>query len=121
MTQIENEVQYAATLARIEELLPLVTDESSETCSHAIELKLLSHLIADYDELHFPIAPPTLVEVLKLRMYEMNLTQKSLAALLNISPSRVSEYLTGKSEPTLKVAREMHRKLAIDAHIILGV
>ena len=51
----------------------------------------------------------------------MGLTQNKLSELLNVSPSRVSEYLSGKCEPTLKVAREMSRKLGIDANIVLGV
>ena len=54
-------------------------------------------------------------------MYELGLTQTKLSELLNVSPSRVSEYLSGKCEPTLKVAREMSRKLNIDADIVLGV
>ena len=54
-------------------------------------------------------------------MYEMGLTQTKLSELLNVSPSRVSEYLSGKCEPTLKVAREIIRKLNIDANIVLGV
>jgi len=33
---------------------------------------------------------------------------------LGVSPSRVSEYLSGKSEPTLKVARDLNKKLNID-------
>jgi HTH-type transcriptional regulator/antitoxin HigA len=33
----------------------------------------------------------------------------------------VSEYLSGKSEPTLKIGREISRKLHIDANIVLGV
>jgi HTH-type transcriptional regulator/antitoxin HigA len=53
-------------------------------------------------------------------MYEMNLSQKTLAKMLGISAPRVSEYLTGKSDPTLKVARRMHKQLNIDADIILG-
>ena len=53
-------------------------------------------------------------------MYEMGLTQTKLSELLNVSPSRVSEYFLGKCEPTLKVAREISRKLNIDANIVLG-
>jgi HTH-type transcriptional regulator/antitoxin HigA len=53
-------------------------------------------------------------------MYEMDLIQKSLAELLEISVPRVSEYLAGKLEPTFQVACKMHRKLNIDANIILG-
>lgn len=53
-------------------------------------------------------------------MAEMNISQKGLAELLGVSPSRVSEYLNGKSEPTLKVARLLHQKLNIDSEIILA-
>ena len=54
-------------------------------------------------------------------MYEMGITQKQLAEMLNVSQSRVSEYLSGKSEPTLKIARLISKKLNIDADIVLGV
>jgi len=49
------------------------------------------------------------------------LNQKRLSELLGVSTSRVSEYLNGKSEPTLKVARDISVKLGIDATIVLGV
>jgi len=54
-------------------------------------------------------------------MVEMELNQKLLSELLGVSTSRVSEYLTGKSEPTLKVSRTISKKLGIDASIVLGV
>ncbi|MCA1759983.1 MAG: helix-turn-helix domain-containing protein, partial [Bacteroidales bacterium] len=38
-----------------------------------------------------------------------------------VSPSRVSEYLSGKSEPPLKVARAISKKLNISPGIVLGV
>jgi HTH-type transcriptional regulator/antitoxin HigA len=50
----------------------------------------------------------------------LEITQKKLAQLLNVSPSRISEYLNGKSEPTLKIARLLRDELKIDADIILG-
>ena len=52
-------------------------------------------------------------------MAEMELNQKHLSEFLGVSTSRVSEYLNGKSEPTLKVAREISVKLNIDASIVL--
>lgn len=54
-------------------------------------------------------------------MYEMGINQTKLSELLGVSPSRVSDYLTGRCEPTLKVARDLSRKLNIDADIVLGV
>jgi HTH-type transcriptional regulator/antitoxin HigA len=50
----------------------------------------------------------------------LNLTQKTLAEMLEISAPKISEYLNGKAEPTLPVARKMHQRLNIDANIILG-
>lgn len=58
---------------------------------------------------------------MKLRMYEMGLTQTALAKLIGVSPSRICEYLSGKKEPTLKQGRVISQKLNIDANIVLGV
>lgn len=121
MTKIETMAQYDWAVKRVEELLPLVTDETPLDDSNSIELELLSNLVADYSEEHFALGEPTLVDVLKLRMYEMGLNQKSLAKLIGVSPSRLSDYISGKCEPTLKVAREISQKLNIDANIVLGV
>ena len=121
MTKIENNMQYEWAVKRVEELLPLVNDSTPIDDPNSIELELLSNLVADYSEEHFAQEPPTLAEIIKLRMYEMGLTQANLAKLLNVSPSRISEYLSGKSEPTLKVAKEISRQLNIDSNIVLGV
>jgi HTH-type transcriptional regulator/antitoxin HigA len=86
-----------------------------------VELNIVSDLVADYEEANYVIKKPTLVEVLKLKMMEMELNQKSLSELLGVSTSRVSAYLTGKSEPTLKVDRTISKKLGIDASIVLGI
>lgn len=121
MTKIENQSQYEWAVKRVEELLPLVDDNTLLDDPNSIELELLSNLVADYSDEHFAIGEPTLVDVLKLRMFEMGLNQKTLSGLIGVSPSRLSDYISGKCEPTLKVAREMSRKLNIDANIVLGV
>lgn len=121
MTKIENESQYDWAVARVEALLPLVNDDTPETDPNYIELVLLSNLVADYSDAHYAVGEPTLIDVLKLRMYEMGLTQASLARLIGVSPSRVCDYLSGKAEPTLKVGRMMSRKLDIAPSIVLGV
>lgn len=121
MTKIENQAQYEWAVKRVEALLPLIDDNTPLNTPNSIELELLSNLVADYSETHFAIGEPTLVDVLKLRMYEMGLNQKSLSKLIGVSPSRFSDYVSGKCEPTLKVAREISRKLNIDANIVLGI
>lgn len=120
MAEIRNEIEYKSIIERIEELLKLVGNETPMTDRRMIELNLLSDMLADYEEIHYPIETPSLTEMIRLRMAEMKLSQKALAELLGVSPPRISEYMTGKSEPTLKVARLMHQKLDIDAEILLG-
>ncbi len=120
MAEIRNENEYECIMERIEELLKVVGNETPMTDRRMVELDLLSEMVADYEELHYPIEPPTFTEMIRLRMAEMNLSQKALAELLGVSPPRISEYMNGKAEPTLKVARLMHEKLDIDASILLG-
>jgi HTH-type transcriptional regulator/antitoxin HigA len=118
---IKNEIQYNAACVRIEELLQIVGNETPIDDKNFIELDLLSDLLADYEEINYPIKTPTLSEIIKLRMYEMGINQNKLSELLEVSPSRISEYLTGKSEPTLSVARTICQKLQISASLVLGV
>ncbi len=121
MKYIENEMQYNWAVTRVEELLKLTDENTASDNPLMIELKLLSHLVADYSETHFSIGKPSLVEVMKLRLYEMNLTKQKLAEILGVSQSKISDYLSGKSEPTLPVARIISRRLNIDPAIVLGV
>ena len=121
MTEIINEQQYEVAMQRIEELLPLVDDNTPTNDRNYIELDMISNLVSDYEEKYFPIEKPGFIDILKLRMYEMGLTQKAMSELIGVSPSRLSNYLTGKSEPTLQVARRISKELNISADIVLGV
>lgn len=120
-TVIKTIEQYNALTKRVEELLKVVTNKTPINDSSFIELDFISNLIADYEEIYQAIPIPTFAEVISLKMEEMNLTQKKLSELLNISSSRISEYLNGKSEPTLKIARRISKVLKIDPVIVLGV
>ena len=120
MQTIKTKTEYEAIMQRIDELVEIVDDNTSQTDKNYIELDILTDLVVAYEKEHYPIGKPALPDVLKTRMDEMNLTQKTLAQLLSISAPRVSEYLTGKSEPTLQVARQIHKKMNIDANLILA-
>lgn len=121
MTKIENKEQYDWAMARIEQLLPLVDDNTPRNDPNSIELELLSNLAADYSDEHYSIGKPALGDVIKLRMTELGITQSKLAEILGLSASRISDYITGKSEPTLKVARDLSVKLDIAPAVVLGV
>ena len=120
MAKIKNEKQYQIILKRVDELMDIVKEETPSTDPDFVELDLLADLAEEYEMEHYPVGQPTLPEILKLRMYEMQLTQKSLAELLDISAPRVSDYLTGRSQPTLAIAKKIHHNLNIDANLILA-
>ena len=121
MAKIDSLEQYDAVMLRIEELLKIVDDGMPANDKNVVELALLSDLIEEYEDIHYPIGKPSLIDTIKLRLYEMNITQSKLAEMLGISPARVSAIMTGKCEPTLKVGREICLKLNISPNIVLGV
>lgn len=121
MEKTIKEAIYNTALERIEELLPMVSDETAIYDRKAIELKIMSDIVIEYEETHFPIGNPSLAEVVKMRLEQESMSQRTFAKKIGVSPSRVSEYLTGKSEPTLKIARNISKILNIEPFIILGV
>lgn len=121
MAKIENEIQYKAAMERIDELLLLVSEDTPIEDKNSVELVLLSNLVADYDEEHYPISAPTIADILRYKMAENNIPQNDMAKTLGVSQSRVSDYLTGKAEPTLKIARIMCQKLDISPALIMGM
>ena len=122
MAQIKTEKEYLAAMKRIDELLPLTWKEGTpDDTPENLELAILSDLVSEYEDVHYPMGKPSLIDLIKLRMYEMGLTQQAVAALLGISAPRMSEIMHGKTEPSLALARNISQKLNIDANIVLGV
>lgn len=118
---IETEAQYNAACNRINVLLKAVNNKSLKSDETMKELDVLSDDVADYEERNYPVKAPSLSEILRERMYEMGLSRTKLAKILHVSPSSLRGYLSGQKEPSLKVGREIHDKLGVDANVILGV
>jgi len=113
--------QYEFAMARVEELLPLIDDSTSLNDKNAIELSVMSDVVIAYEKEHFPIGKPTVSELIELSLEEMGMTQKELASKIGISPSRVNDYISGRSEPSLKIARQLCCTLDIQPTAILGI
>lgn len=121
MAAIENKEQYDWAVKRVEELLPLVNDDTPRNDPNCIELEILSNMVADYSDQHYAIGEPSLPDVIKLRMEEMGLTLSNAAKLIGVSPAKMKDYLSGSKEPTLRIGRQISRQLGVDANIVLGV
>ena len=104
MAKITKE-QYEFALARIEELLPMVNDNTPANDRNAVELTMMSDVVIDYEKEHYPIGKPTVAQLIQLSLDEKNMSQKQLATEIGVSPSRISDYISGRAEPTLKIAR----------------
>lgn len=118
---IHDEHSYNVAMQRIEELECVVHEDTPKSDSAYMELDALVEAVEKYEEVAYPIAKPTFVEVMKLRMYEMGLNKKQLSERLGISVSSLSSYLSGSREPSLPVARKISRDMHISSDIVLGV
>ena len=58
MAKIENELQFEDVNARIEVLLQVVDNKTPSYDKQLVELGLLSNLVADYEEISYPISKP---------------------------------------------------------------
>ena len=118
--KITNKKQYQLATERIEALLKVIGNDTNPNDPKFIELDNLSDVVAEYEEAHYPVPKPGLIETIRLRMFERDLKQKDLAHILGTSSARVSEYLAGKRKLTFDVAKSIHKNLNIDAGIILN-
>jgi len=77
--KIITDAVYNTALLRIEELLPFVTDETPIHDRKAIELKIMSDIVIEYEENHFPIGNPSLADVVKMRLEQESMSQRTFA------------------------------------------
>lgn len=98
MAKIANEVeQNEFALVRVEELLPVVDDNTPANDKNAVELTVMSDIVIAYEKEYFPIEKPTVPELIELSLEEKGMTQRQLAGEICISPSRVNDYILGSS------------------------
>lgn len=112
--------QYEFALARVEELLPVIDDNTPANDKNAVELSVMSDIVIAYEKEHYPIKKPTVSELIELSLEEKGMTQRQLASEIGVSPSRINDYISGRSEPTLKIARLLCRLLNIPPAAMLG-
>ena len=55
MKMISNEVEYEAIMARVNELVEIVDDDTPQTDKNYVELDFLADLVVDYEKEHYSI------------------------------------------------------------------
>jgi len=123
--KIKDRKEYDEVMKRIEKLLQKSTKGGGVKSLPPKELETVKKLslMAEAYEDSIPLmpmkAPTTITEMIRYKMFEMNLRQKQLAKMLEISETRISELLTGKRKINIELAKKLHTKLKIDANFIL--
>lgn len=111
---IKTEKDYEKALDRLE-----VIFDAKINSKEGDEADILSLLIENYENQHYPIDSPDPIEAIKIRMEEMNLKQKDLVGVIG-GKSRVSEILNKKKRLTVDMIRELERILSISASVLVN-
>jgi HTH-type transcriptional regulator / antitoxin HigA len=111
---IRSQKDYKAALRNIEALM-----DAKPNTVQGDALEVLSVLVDDYERRHFPIDPPTPIDAIHFRMEQSGCNLSDLAPILG-GRNRVSEVLRGKRKLTVAMIRNLHAKLGIPAHALLG-
>ena len=107
-----------------EDMIPLCQEISAVWATNdrnAVELTLMSDTVIEYEKEHYPIGKPTVAQLIELSLDDKNMSQKQLAQEIGVSPSRISDYISGRAEPTLKIARLLCQVLGITPAAMMGV
>lgn len=112
---IKNSQQYEDALTRAYELLQKNIKPDSKESD---ELEILSILIKEYENEHYPIPKPNPLEAIKFRLDQMNMSEAELSEILGYR-SRKSEILSGKRKLSLAMIRKLTEKLHIPADVLI--
>lgn len=111
---IKSEKDYRNALARLEVIFDALIDTNEGD-----EAEILSLLIENYENEHFPIEAPDPIEAIKIRMEELNMRQKDLVGIIG-GKSRVSEIMNRKKRLTVDMIRELEQMLQISASVLVN-
>ena len=111
---IKTAKDYRNALARLE----LIFDAAVNT-KEGDEAEILSLLIENYENEHYPIEAPDPIEAIKIRMEELDMRPKDLVGVIG-GKSRVSEVLNRKKRLTVDMVRKLERLLQISASVLVN-
>src|SRR5882724_1578319 len=110
---IKTQVQYEATLVRIEEI-----SDARPGIAKGDELELLLLLVETYEDKAYPIDLPDPIAALRFRMEQAGLKPKDLIPYIG-SKSKVSEVLSGQRPLSLTMIRKLVAGLHLPAEVAL--
>lgn len=111
---IKTDKEYEEALQKLEKIF-----DAKPNTKEGDEAEILSILIEDYEDRHFPIEAPDPIEAIRIRMEEMDLKQKDFVELIG-SKSKISEVLNRKKKLSLDMIRVFEKKLNLSASLLIS-
>jgi HTH-type transcriptional regulator/antitoxin HigA len=110
---IKTEEDYQIALEQLEKVF-----DAAEGTPDSDQADILALLIDEYENIHYPIEAPDPIKAIKIRMEEMQLKQKDIAAALG-GKNRASEILNRKRKLTVDMIRNLTESLNLSASLLI--
>lgn len=112
---IRTEEDYDNVLGRIYYLMQQNIQSESQD---ADELEVLSILVKDYEDKHYPVPLPHPIEAIKFRIEQMGMSEGELSKILG-HRSRKHDLFSGRRKLSLGMIRTLHEALNIPAETLI--
>jgi HTH-type transcriptional regulator/antitoxin HigA len=117
-TKIQNKEVYELTMTEIDALMKKGEDNLSQ--KDLDRLRVLAEAAENYEDTHEPLpVPSSLPDMIRMKMFQLRLTQHYTARLLGVSEAKLSLIMSGKQKPDIYFLKALHEKLNLDANQIL--
>jgi HTH-type transcriptional regulator/antitoxin HigA len=113
---IRTKADYKAALNRIEELIALNPKKGAAVYD---ELDIIGTLVSAYEDIHYPIDAPDVVEAVKYVMEEEGLKPRDLVTYFG-SKGNVSEFLNRKRKLSIRTIKALHEKLNLPYEVLIA-
>lgn len=115
---IQTKKQYDAVMEQINAIMQ--KGSKAITTEEEAVLRVLSESAQAFEELYYQIkSPVTIGSLLELYMYERSINQRQLAAVLAVSPTKLSFVINGKRRADVDLLKLLHRLLRLDPAVLL--
>lgn len=116
--KIKSKEAYDLVMKEIDALMK--RGEANLSKKELDRVRSLAEAAEQYEDTQHPLPlPESFPELIRMRMFQMQLNQGLVATLLGVSDAKFSLIMNGKQKPDIYFLKAVHEKLKVDANQIL--
>jgi len=116
---ISNEKQYIDTLKGVDDIMKKGEDNVSLEELEQLK-KMIDEVQAYENKYHFFPYPKTIIDMVKIKMFEKDMTQTDLSKVTNLPLPKINRILNGKRKPDIDFLKGIYNELHIPADFIFS-